>query len=57
MGMRQEMTLTDVRRPDVVDSDKVHLSRKMNKTAAEVLSNRIVEMKKAEKTTWSGETR
>ncbi len=46
LGMRQEMTLTDVRRQGVVDSDNVHLSRKMNKIAAKVLCNRIVEMKK-----------
>ncbi len=48
LGMRQEMTLTEVRRQGVMDIDNVHLSRKMNKIAAEVLCNRLVELKKTE---------
>jgi hypothetical protein len=48
VGMRQEMTLTEVRRQGVVDSDNVHLSRKMNKIAAEILCKRLVELKMME---------
>jgi hypothetical protein len=48
LGMRQEMTLTDVRRQGVLDADNVHLSRKMNKIAAESLCNRLLEKKKRE---------
>jgi hypothetical protein len=46
LGMRQEITLAEVRRHGVVDSDNVHLSRKMNKIAAEILCHRLMELKK-----------
>jgi hypothetical protein len=50
VGLRQEPTLNEVRRMDVVDGDNVHLTKKMNRNAAEYLCNRLVEMKKGEKT-------
>jgi hypothetical protein len=47
----QEPRLIEVRRIDVVNEDNVHLTRKMNRKAAEYLCNRLMELKKGDRRT------
>jgi hypothetical protein len=51
VGVRQEPRLIEVRRIDVVNEDNVHLTRKMNRNAAEYLCNRLMELKKGDRRT------
>jgi hypothetical protein len=43
MGEKDELTITDIRRRDFLDSDNVHLKKRANNLAAEVLCTRLLE--------------
>jgi hypothetical protein len=43
VGARNEMTVNEIKRFGMVDIDNVHLTRKMNRTAASALLHRLME--------------
>jgi hypothetical protein len=43
VGARNEMTVNEIKRFGMVDSDNVHLTRKMNRNAASALLHRLLE--------------
>jgi hypothetical protein len=43
-GARNEMTVNEIRKFGIVDTDNVHLTRRMNKSAASALLRRLLEM-------------
>jgi hypothetical protein len=48
-GARDELTLSELRRMDCVDDNNVHLKRRANQLAADILCNMLENIKKVEK--------
>jgi hypothetical protein len=48
VGARNEMTVNEIKRFGMVDIDNVHLTRKMNRTAASALMHRLLETRPRE---------
>jgi hypothetical protein len=44
LGAKEELTLSELSRMDCVDDDNVHLRKSVNRSAAEILCRRILEM-------------
>ncbi len=50
VGARNEMTVNEIRKCGMVDTDNVHLARRMNRSAAATLIHRLMETKTREDT-------
>jgi hypothetical protein len=45
LGEKDDLTITDIRKRDFLDSDNVHLKKRANGLAAEIMCTRILEKK------------
>jgi hypothetical protein len=48
VGARNEMTVNEIKKFGMVDMDNVHLTRRMNRSAAAALMHRLMETKTRE---------
>jgi hypothetical protein len=48
VGARNEMTVNEIRKFGMVDTDNVHLTRRMNRSAAAALMHRLLETRTRE---------
>jgi hypothetical protein len=49
LGAKDELTLTELRRMNCIDTDNVHLTSLMNRSAADILCHRLVDSKATER--------
>jgi hypothetical protein len=49
LGAKDELTLTELRRMDCIDTDNVHLTHRANRSAADILCHRLVDCKETDR--------